>query len=237
MKPLRMMRLAGNPEPLAPLTFTPPVWSYTEAIAICRKKNPAHPNGSGKGTARRDRLEIRLRKALAALDGIWGRGLDSVITSRDGSVRLGDLLHQYVKRLPPHLLLLRELAKARIGWLHENRPQRWARASIVPLDQRGPKSTPFQIPRRNEGAARAWINALWTLHGMLVNMASHWRRVVSPALRGVSQSSEQERGSMVVVGSRGVVVAESRDHVSIARGAAAAWLERARTRWCRPEVL
>lgn len=210
MKPLRMMRLAGNPEPLAPLTFTPPVWSYTEAIAICRKKNPAHPNGSGKGTARRDRLEIRLRKALGALDGLWGRGLDSVIHSRDGDVRLGELLHQYVKALPPHLLLLRPLVKARIAWLHENRPQLWARASIVPVAERGPKSTPFQIPRRNEGAARAWIRALWTLHGMLVNMASHWRRMVSPPLRGVSGDSGSERRSVVVVGSRVVDVAVSR---------------------------
>lgn len=221
MKPLRMMRLAGNPQPLAPLTFTPPVWSYTEAIAICRKKNPAHPNGSGKGTARRDRLEIRLRKALVALDGLWGHGLDSVIHSRDGDVRLGDLLHQYVKGLPPHLLLLRPLVKARIDWLHENRPQLWARASVVPVAHRGPKSTPFQIPRRNEGAARAWIRALWTLHGMLVNMAGHWRRIVSPALRSISLSSHSERGSTGVVSSRVVDVAVCRDHQSPWQTAAA----------------
>src|SRR5574341_242799 len=228
MKPLRMMRLAGNPQPLAPLPFTPPVWSYTEAVAICRKKNPAHPNGSGKGTARRDRLEIRLRTALAALEGIWGRGLDSMIHSRDGDVRLGDLLHQYVQRLPPHLLLLRPLVKARLAWLHENRPQLWARASVVPKDQRGPKSTPFQIPRRNEGAARAWIRALWTLHGMLANMASHWRRVVSPALRGVSSVRSWERGSARAVGSRGVGVAVSRAHESTGWGVVAARFERKR---------
>lgn len=201
----------GTPLSLpTPIDFPVPQWSYRQRLAISRTRNAHHTNG--RGTARRDRLEIRvLTKGMAALESLWGPG--ATMETGDGhTVSVHTLLYHRIQ-LTPWALDLRFKIRAMLHWLSENGPaaRGWALRNPLEKTERGPKSTGYYLPRRSEAACRQWRGVLKQMLHLFRFLARMWPRV-SPVLRSAVESNTSGVSSPLVgCGSaRGAV---SRDRV------------------------
>ncbi len=193
-----------------PLDFPQPQWSYQQRLAITRTRNAHHT--TGRGTARRDRLEIRvLTKGMAALEAVWGPG--ATVKVGDGrTVPMQTVLYQRIA-LTPWALDLRWKIRGMLHWLSVNGPAARGWAFLNPLSQaeRGPRSTGYYLPRRSEAVCRQWRGVLRHMLQLLRFLAKMWPRVIPVLRQGVESTALGVFSAVAGSGSAGVAV--SRDQV------------------------
>ena len=167
---------------LAPLEYAQPSesWDLSRRLRIAREKNANHQCNArcqdgrhkGRGTARRDRYEIRIRAAVKFLDE-----LEQPYTEfGHDRHRVEQLLYARLERPAGAVTQLRYRIKARWSWCAANAPQSgWALLQARPgAGRRKDRWTPFYLPRASWKAARRWLQGMRELRRLLLLLAAWW---------------------------------------------------------------